>query len=93
MGRGDRQVAGIPGMELLGKLLEVFRIEQHALSDEQQAFPGLVMAVTRLPLRTKISIPGSSSRNLICLLMAGCEVNSAVAVSEIFGSRRTISLS
>jgi len=55
------------------------------------ALPGSVIATMRLPLRTKISIPNSSSNSLICLLMPGCEVYSALAAAEIFNPCCTIS--
>ena len=57
----------------------------------RMALPGSVIAVMRLPLRTKISIPSSSSSNFICLLTPGWDVYSAFAASEIFNPCREIS--
>ena len=53
--------------------------------------PGSVTRLRRLPWRAKMSMPSSSSSSRIALLMPGCEVNSALAVSVRFRLRRTAS--
>ena len=55
------------------------------------SWPGSVTRRKRLPWRAKMSMPSSSSSSRMALLMPGCEVNSALAVSVRFRLRRTAS--
>jgi hypothetical protein len=60
-------------------------------TDLSTSCPGSVMRRSRLPWRAKISTPSSSSSSMIALLMPGCDVYSAFAVSVRFRLRRAAS--
>ena len=55
------------------------------------ALPGGVRPVRRLPARTKISMPSSSSSSRICRLTPGCEVLRCSATSVRLKPRRAAS--
>ena len=53
--------------------------------------PGSVIAVSRLPLRSKTTTPSSSSSILICFDTPGWEVNRVSAASETLSPLRATS--
>jgi hypothetical protein len=53
--------------------------------------PGSVIATSRLPWRTKISTPSSSSSRRICLETPGWDVNKASAASDTLSPCRATS--
>jgi hypothetical protein len=64
---GQNQPTGVTGGKFRARPFEIF---------------SSVTPVKRLPLRSKIEIPNSSSSNFTCLEIPGCEVNSVSAASE-----------
>jgi hypothetical protein len=88
---GDDQAAGIAAGVLLAdaRMFSASRSMRSAISST--ALPGSVIAVRRLPPRSKTVTPSSSSSSLICLEIPGCEVYSASAASETLRPRRATS--
>ena len=59
--------------------------------DLSTSWPGSVTRLSRLPWRAKMSTPNSSSSSRMALLMPGCEVCRALAVSVRLRLRRMAS--
>ena len=70
-------------------MLSASRSMRSAISRTRR--PGSVIAVRRLPLRSKTITPSSSSSSLICLETPGCDVNSTSAASETLSPQRDTS--